>query len=76
MAAFKSMLYPKTLSSTLPGIQGLDCKMAASSFMYANEKNINYDPDYLSGLPHLRVFPTIFPEIAVLALENAPSCKW
>ena len=36
-------------------------------FLYANEKNIYYDPDYLSGLTHARLcfFPTTFLEIAV-----------
>ena len=36
----------------MPGIACFDCKIAASSVLYANEKNIYYDPDYLSGLSH------------------------
>ena len=47
LAATKSVLY---LNSTLPGIAGFHSKIAASSVLYAKEKNIYYDPDYLSGL--------------------------
>ena len=70
LAATKSILYPKTLSPTLPGIAGLHCKIAASSVLYVNEKNIYYYPDYLSGLSRARIrfFPTIFLEMAVSAL--------
>ena len=52
----------------LPGIAGFHCKIAASSVLYANEKNVYYDPDYLSGMSRalLRFFPTTFLEIAEL----------
>ena len=60
----------KTLPSILPGIGGLHCKIAAWSGLYpnvANEKNIYFDPGYLSGLSRarLRFFPSTFLEIAV-----------
>ena len=54
VAATKSIAYPKNSLSTLPGIAGLHFKFAASSVLYANEKNIHYDPDYLSGLSRAR----------------------
>ena len=56
------------LSSILPGIRGLHCKIAASSVLYANEKNIYYDPDYISGLSRalVRFFPTTFFEIVTI----------
>ena len=58
MAATKSIVYSKNSLSTLPGISGLHFKFAVSSVLYANEKNIHYDPDYLSGLSraHSRFF--------------------
>ena len=59
----------RLFQSAFPGIAGLHF-IAASSVLYANEKNIYYDPDYLSGLSRTRLyfFPTTFLEIAV--------CKW
>ena len=69
VTAIKSKVYPKNSLSTLSRMAGLHFKFAASSVLYANEKNqnIHYDPDNLSGLSRarLRVFPTTFLEIAV-----------
>ena len=61
----------------MPGIRGLHCKIAASSVLYANEKNI-YDPDYISGLSRalLGFFPTTFLEIAIYDAKLILDEKW